>query len=130
MIKKTLEINYTEGEGVEKIDFSGVVVIKRLDFSEKNALEEEGTDVKILGGVTQVKISSSKIKEFGILKSIVSNEVYRTTYESLQGGEFKPISVRYHLDMSGIRGLPATVGELLFNGYSELNTLTEKKDDG
>lgn len=126
-MQKKFRISHTEGEGLERIDFDGEVTMKRLNYSEKNALEEESTDIKVYGATPTVKVSTSKMKEVGILKSVVESDVKRTTYIEEKGGEIKPLSIPYALDINGIRALPQDVGEELFAIFTELNNVTDKK---
>ena len=84
--------------------------IKRLTFGEKNSLEEEATDIKLVGTSPIVKISMSKLKELSILKGIV-----KSTF---------PIK-----NVEDIRQLPQEVGELLFSEFTELNSVDVKKNN-
>jgi hypothetical protein len=85
-------------------------IMKRLSFGEFNQLEEEATDIKSFAGQQPiVKISTSKMKELALLKSIVSSTYPLTT-------------------IAQIKELPREVGDLLFNSFTELNEQTPKKD--
>lgn len=127
-MKKEIGINYSEGEGLEKIEYRGKVVIKRLKFSEKNELEEESTEIKLFGNMPQTKISTSRLKELGILKSVSDYDLVKTTYKEDKVTK-QPIAVStpYYLDINGIRDLPIDVGEILFYEFTEMNTLGSKK---
>ena len=99
----------------EKVEFEidGVkqsVELKRLSFGEKNQLEEEATDIKFSGVNPIVKISTSKLKELGILKSVVSSTI--------------PLK-----SVSDIQALPQEVGELLTEKITALNSLDLKKNN-
>lgn len=87
-----------------------IVTIKRLSFGEKNMLEEEATDIKLVGTSPVVKISMSKLKELSLLKGIV-----KSTY---------PIK-----NIEDIRNLPQEVGDLLFNEFTEINQVDVKKNN-
>lgn len=130
MLCKKIEIkNYSEGEDLDKIEFQGHVILKRLNFSEKNSLEEESTDIKMYGNTPQVKVSSSKMKEFGLFKSIVSWELKKTTYfEDKLTNKPAPVTENYPLNMQNIQGLPSEIGEFLFEQFTELNSVSEKKN--
>jgi hypothetical protein len=80
-------------------------------------LEEESTDIKMIGGQTTVKVSSSKLKELSILKSIVSSTVMNEKNE------------QYTFDSVGIGNLPQEIGLQLFEAVSEINTIDSKKND-
>lgn len=128
-MRKKIEINFTEGEGIDRLDLTGTVILKRLNFSEKNAMEEEATEIKIFGKTPQVKISTSKLKEIGLLKSIVKSDLIQTTYvEDKVTKNAVPISNKYDLNMSGIQNLPQEVGEQLVDAFTELNSMNEKKN--
>jgi Zn-dependent M28 family amino/carboxypeptidase len=99
----------------EKIEFEieGIkhwVEMKRLSFGEKNQLEEEATDIKMTGAVPIIKISTSKLKEVSILKSVVDSSISLKTIED-------------------IRNLPQEVGELLIEKVTELNSTDLKKNN-
>lgn len=128
-MKKEITVDYTEGEGLEKEELKGTVTLKRLSFSEKNSLEEEATDIKIFGNTPQVKVSTSKMKELGILKSIIASDLKKTTYYMDKVtkntlAQEKP----YDLNIEGIRNLPQDVGNELFIAFTELNQVDEKKN--
>jgi hypothetical protein len=102
--------------------------MKRLSFSEKNSIEEDSTDIKMYGNTPQVKVSTSKIKELGILKSVVSSELIKTLYvEDKVTKNPVPVNTPYALDIAGIRDLPQDVGEQLLEVFTNLNTVSEKK---
>lgn len=124
MKKKEINIDFTEEEGTERVEFKGAVTLKRLNFTEKNALEEESTDIKIFGNVPQVKVSTSKLKEVALLKSIVASSLVKTTY--LDGKNIG--AEKYGLEIDGIRKLPQEIGDELFVAYTELNAISEKKN--
>lgn len=128
MKTKKTEIEFSEGEGAEQVELKGAVTLKRLNFTEKNALEEESTDIKIFGTVPQVKVSTSKLKEFALLKSIIACALVRITYFEDSTKAFVPVAKDYGLDLDGIRNLPQEVGDELFLAYTELNAVSEKKN--
>jgi len=130
MVKKIIEIKYEEGEGLDKEEYIGEVVIKRLSFSEKNSLEEESTDIKIMGGQPIVKLSTAKMKEVGLLKSIVSSDLKKTTYyEDKVTKDHKPTTNAYPLDITNIRNMPVELGNLLFDEFTAINTVEDKKKE-
>ena len=128
-MQQKIEINYEEGEGVDKYELHGTVIMKRLNFTEKNSIEEESTDIKMMGTVPQIKVSTSKIKELGIFKSVVSTDLVRTVYHEDRVTKL-PEATRtpYNLDMTGIRELPQDVGNQLLEAFTELNAVNEKKN--
>lgn len=127
-MKRVIEIDYEEGEGLDKYELKGTVEMKRLSFSEKNAMEEEATEIKVLGTTPQIKISTSKIKELGILKAVTTSNLIKTVYsEDRVTKNPVPASTPYPLDAEGIRNLPQDVGEELLEIFAELNTVNEKK---
>ena len=127
-MKKVIQIDYEEGEDLDKFELHGTVTLKRLNFSEKNSIEEESTEIKILGSVPQVKVSTSKIKELGLLKSIVESDLKKTIYhEDRVTKVATPTTAIYAMDITGIRELPQDVGEELLAEFTELNTVNEKK---
>jgi hypothetical protein len=93
-----------------EIEFKGKkekVKLKKLSFGERNQLEEEATDIKIVGGQPIVKVSTSKMKEIALLKSIVDAPF--------------PVSIQ------AIRDLDLESGNALFEAFTELNQMNEKK---
>jgi len=130
-MNKKVEVSFSEGEGVDKVEFSGVVTLKKLNWSEMNSLQEEASEVKFLNGVPTVKVLTSKMKELSILKSCVDSNLHKTTYveDKVKGG-LTPVVVEYKLDnVLKIRDLPQEVGEELFNEFQLLNTLNSKKNE-
>lgn len=129
-MNKTVEIKYEEGEGPEQIEFSGLVILKRLNFSEKNALEEESTEIKFFGNMPQVKVSTSKMKELALFKSITSSNLFKTVYyEDKVTKANIPSKNPYDLGIEGIRNLPQDIGEELFLTFNELNNISDKKKE-
>ena len=84
-----------------------IVVIKRLNFGEKNRLQDEATDIKVVGTQTIAKVSIAKINELSLLKGITK----------------APFSV----DLATIQSLPVEIAEKLLEVFGELNGLSEKK---
>jgi len=84
-----------------------LVVIKRLNFGEKNRLQDEATDIKVVGTQTIAKVSIAKINEISLLKGIIK----------------APFSV----DMATIQSLPVEIAEKLLEVFGELNGVSEKK---
>lgn len=128
-MKKKIEINYSEGEGEEMLEVQGQVVLKRLDFDGKNSLDEEATEIKVFGDMPQVKVSSKKMKELAILKSVVETDLKKITYSLDKSKQLVPNATPLNLDITGIRSLPVEVGEQLFVEFSNLNTLSDKKKE-
>ena len=92
-----------------EIEFNGkkeLVVLKRLSFGEKNKLEEEATDIKVIGGQPVVKISTSKMKELALLKSITK--------------------APFTIDLNSIQALPQEIGAKLFDEFTTLNEISPK----
>jgi hypothetical protein len=93
-----------------EIEFNGskgIVRIKRLNYGEKNKLEEEATDVKIMGGEPIVRVSMSKLKELALLKSITD--------------------APFPINLNNIQALEQEIGDELFLAYSEINGVSKKK---
>ena len=127
-MKKQVDVVYEEGEGLDKYELKGTVTMKRLNFSEKNSIEEESTDIRMIGSVPQIKVSTSKIKELGIFKSVDSCDLIETHYvEDKVTKAATPMNTQYILDIAGIRKLPQEVGEQLVAIYTEMNSVSEKK---
>lgn len=127
-MRKTIHVDYAEGEGIEKYELKGTVVFKRLNFYEKNSVEEESTEIKMLGNIPQVKVSTTKIKELGILKSVVECNLTKTVYAmDAATKDIKAVETPYTLDITGIRELPPEVGYDLVDEYTAFNALSEKK---
>ena len=112
-MNKVFEIDWSSGDEFVK----GEVTLKRLNFREKNMLEEEATDIKVMGGTPIVKVSTSKMKELLILKSVVSSKLVNHLNQEIS------------LNIEGIQNLPADVGEKLFEYAQEVNTAPEVKKD-
>lgn len=129
-MKKEIQINYTEGEGEDKVDYIGSVVFKRLNFSESNALKEESTDIKFFGNTPQIKVSTAKMQELAILKSVISSNVRKITYQTEKVSKaLIAIENAYDLNsIENIRNLPKEVGDQLFLEFNEMNEVSEKKN--
>jgi hypothetical protein len=128
-MNKTINISYEEGEGLEREELKGKVIFKRLNFSEMNTLHEEGTDIKIFGNTQQINAHPAKLKELAILKSVVSCDLKKITYfEDKVTKAHVPTENGYALDIGGIQALPVEVGNQLFDAFTDLNTLSEKKN--
>lgn len=130
-MKKIVEISFVEGEGEDKLEYQGSVTLKRLNFSEHNALEEEATDIKVFAGVPQIKVSSSKMKELAILKGIVSMDLKKITYvmDKVQG-KLIPAVTPCQITLEEIKNLPQDIGDQLFLEFMEINSVTDKKKEG
>ena len=129
-MKRKVEVDFVEGEGEDKIEFHGEVTLKRLNFSEKNMLEEEATDIKIFGNVPQVKVSPSKLMEVSILRTVVENGLRKTTYHvDKKSKELIAQVIEYDLNIDNIRKLPIEVGNLLFTEFTIINNLQQKKNE-
>lgn len=128
-MQKKFDIKYEEGEGLERVEFSGFVIMKRLSFAEKNALEEECTDIQFISNISKIKVSIAKMKELGPLKGIVNAELKRTTFtqEKITKGII-PVQEKYNLTLDGIRNLPQNIGDYLFQCFTEMNNVSEKKN--
>jgi len=101
MANKDIEI---EIDGIKQ-----TFTLKRLSFGEKNQLEEEATDIKIVANQPIVKVSMSKLKELSILKSIV-----KSSY---------PIN-----GIGDVQKLPQEAGDKLFEEFTALNGVDVKKN--
>lgn len=129
MIKKTIEINYEEGEGIDKEEFKGTVTLRRLNFTEKNNLENDITETKVMGRTPTININQSRMKELAIFKSKFESNLYKTTYSlNPVTKELVAETKVYELDMPGIQNLPDEVGNLLFIEFSELQNVSQKKN--
>lgn len=130
-MKKEILIDFTEGEKEDKVEITGKVILKRLNFAEKNQLEEEMLDIKLFGDTTQTKISTSKMKEFGIQKAIEFCDVKKTTYiyDKTKGVLVPSISPIDLKNLTIIKELPQDVGDKLFAEFNELNSINLKKNE-
>ena len=102
-------------EGKVQVDAEGnevmekhSVVMKRLSYGEKVDLENEAIDIQMYGSNPVTKVNTAKLRIFAILKSIVKSDLPLNSQEQ-------------------IRNLPPEAGELLFEAYTELNTIDIKK---
>jgi hypothetical protein len=84
-----------------------VVVMKRLSFGELNQLTEEATEVRFVNAQPMIKVSQKVMKESGILKSLVK--------------------APFPICLASIQNLEQEAGLLLFNTFTELNEVDEKK---
>lgn len=129
MITKKIEIEFAEGEGLNREEYKGSVIMKRLNYAEKNSLEEESTEVKVFGKIPQVKVSTARMKEISLIKSILSAEIKKTTYfEQRETKAITPRTDTYALDLNGIRNLPVELGSKLMEEFADLNSIDEKKN--
>lgn len=127
-MKKIIDIDFVEGDGLDKIEIKGKVTLKRLNFSESNSIEEDATDIKMIGNVPQVKISTKKIKELGIERGVIENTLTITTYsEDKVTKNPVPHTEPYPLNATGVQGLPKEIGDELVTAFTELNSVNEKK---
>ena len=83
------------------------VTMRRLTFGEMNALNDEVAQIRMQGETPQVNILQSRMKESGILKSIVS----------------APFTVT----IDNIRRLDNDDGNKLFEIFMELNNVGASK---
>jgi len=129
-MKKEIQVDYSEGEGKFKEELKGTVVMKRLNFSDKNTLEEESATISFVGNTSHVKISTTKLKELSLLRSIVESTLLKTVYsEDKNTKALTPVTNEYPITMANIRELPFQVGEELFEEWSNLNSLSPKKKE-
>jgi hypothetical protein len=129
-MKKVYEISYEEGEGELKEEFYGKITLKRLDFGETNALKEEIAEIRVMGSMPSVKISSTKATEVAILKSCVESDIIkRTYYVDKVTKEIKAKEEPYPINLITIQRLPDFLGQYIFDKYNELNTVEEKKKE-
>ena len=110
---KEIQIDWKD----EGKSLKGKVMIKKLSFREKNMLEEESADVKVINGQPIVKVSTSKLKEVSLHKGIVSWELADERAQV------------YPLNNENIGKLPAVIGEQLFSEFTEYNAQTQKKNN-
>ena len=96
-----------DAEGNEVMEKHSVVM-KRISYGEKVDLENETVDIQIYGGNPITKVNTAKLRTLSLLKSIVKSDVPLNTQEQ-------------------IRNLPIEAGELLFEAYTELNSIENKK---
>ena len=130
MIKKTFEVDYSEGEGLDRIEIKGKVVMKRLNWDEYCSLEQESTDIRLYGQTSQVTLNSKKMKQLAVLKSTVESQITKTTYyEDKVSKAILALPVHYDLDINGIMNLPREIGEQLFEAFTELNGMPDKKKE-
>lgn len=130
-MRKEVLIDFTEGEGEDKVEVKGKVIMKKLSWTEKNLYDEESTDIKIFGNTPKVEISLHKMKEAGARMGTVSSDLTLTTYnlDKVTGKlvpSIAPIDVR---TKAGLDMLPIEVGEMLFLAFSEINNLDDKKKE-
>jgi hypothetical protein len=129
-MKKEIVVNYSEGEGEEQVDFTGKVSISRINAGMHNSIEEEASTITFVGDSSQFKISSSKLKELSVLRSVAGWNVNKTTYvldKTLN--KLVPLVQIVPLDLDGIRGLPTEVFTALWNEYVALNAITGRKKE-
>jgi hypothetical protein len=131
VLTKEIIVDFTEGEGEQRTDIAGRVVMKRLSYDEHNALETDIAPVKLMGNVPQVVINSQAMKSSSIMRSVVSSSVKKTTYMlDKTSGELVPSVTPIDLTtIAGIKELPREVGDQLFMTYTELNSIGAKKDE-
>lgn len=98
-MKKEFEINW-EGR-------KDKVVIKELTFGERNDLQEEVTKITYVGTMPQIKVSTGKLRELSILKSLVS--------------------APFKIGITEVRNLPNEIGEKIYSEVDKLNHLSAKK---
>jgi hypothetical protein len=128
VVKKTIEIDYAEGEGIEKVEFKGNITLKELTYGEWNSYQEGITSITT-GRAASVSVSVSKTMELAILKSHVEGSLMRTTYQEDKPTKVPvPITAPYPLNtITAIQNLPRKVGDQLMKLFSELNEVDEKK---
>lgn len=82
-------------------------IIKRLNYGEKVGLEEEATNIQIVGNQPITKISTAKLRILSIMKSVAQSSIPLNTWDA-------------------VSKLPQDAGDLLFEAYIELNTPNPK----
>lgn len=86
------------------------VEIKRLTFGEMNDIQEQAIKSKIVGTSVQAVISQKTLKEVSLLKGIKT--------------------APFEVDIQTIQGIPADLGNRLFEEINRYNNISlEKKDD-
>ena len=85
------------------------IVIKKLTFGERNDLQEQVTQVKYIGTIPQIKVSTGKLKELSILKSLVK--------------------APFKISLPEIKELPNEIGEQIYKEVDKFNKLSEEKKE-
>ena len=131
MRKKEVEIDYEEGEGLEKVIFKGTVVLKRLSWGEKNATEDEASTIQLVGKTPIAKISPARLKVAGLSKAIISNNLKKTIFVENAQKEMISSDAPYMLDPAGLLDptFPQDIGDKLFEAFTELNEMEDKKKE-
>lgn len=104
MKTKTIDVSKWQDEFPGK---EPVVVIKKLSYFEYTSLQEEATDIKIVGNQQIVNPSIGKGKRLMVLKS---------TKEA-----------PFEITEKGINELPFDLGELIFDEADNFNDVNQKK---
>ena len=99
------EIEFQDEQGKTQ-----TVKLRRLKYGEYSKYEEETVDTKIIGGQPIVKVSTSKLKTLGILKSVVKSTV--------------PIN-----NLADVEKLDRQTGDKLYELFVELNSQNLKKNE-
>lgn len=86
------------------------VVLRRLNFGEKNKVEEEATEIKLVNNNPVVSMKTSVLKEKTLLKAVVKSTL--------------PLN-----NLKEIQDLPEEVGEMLYSEYTDMAILDEKKNN-
>ena len=130
-MQKVYEIVYDEDEGVNKVEFKGTITLKRLNWDESNVLQSEAVNMQFVGrGIPSVTPDLAKGKLLAVWKSYVSSEIIKTTYFiDKVTKEIKPKEETYPITLETLKVIPQFLGDYLFDSYTELNTLTEKKKE-
>jgi hypothetical protein len=130
MIKKDIEIDYAEGEGVDKVVFKGTVTLKRLDTGEYFDMQRASVDMSAVGKNKTVKMDPVRAQIVGFLKSVVDNRLMKIThFMDTEHNEIKSKEAPYPLTEDSLNVLPMTVGvETLLAAFEKLNEVEEKKN--
>lgn len=109
---KTIKVEWKD----EDKSLNGVVTFKKLSFGEKNQLEEEATEAKVVAGQPVVRVSVAKLKEVSLVKGIFTWDLMDEKAQKIP------------LNADTIRNLPAEIGEMLLEEFTAYNQSTQKKN--
>jgi hypothetical protein len=130
-MQKTVEINYSEGDGLERVDFIGLVVLKRLNHGEYKQMKRGGMSVKIRGTMPDVSVDPDQIVDMGIVMAVVKEKtkLKKITFtEEQKNKNIIPIETGFDINLASMDTMPEGAYEPIKSAFLELNEIDEKKN--
>lgn len=131
MKKAEVLIDFVEGDGADREEFKGTVVMRKLKFGERLDVREEASEPLYSAKGGDARVSSRKAVYLSLTKSIVSSSLKKIRFEEDSvTKELRAVESPLELTMQTLPSLPEEVGQQLCEVFEELNSLVnDKKKD-